>query len=1033
MSATPEPRLFFRLWEQIFQVRPGEFARVHLFLLFLATIMAFWTIGSTVGDTLFLSHLGGGEALRLLPWLFIGTAVAAVAVTGFTDFIQGRVPRTALLVGLFLALAASLVGMRFVIRLEKAWLYLVLAVWLEACGILAITLFFSFLGDFFTSRDARRLYGYINGGMALGGIAGGYAVGPLVGWMGAHNLLLVGAGCLVAAAAWTIVVRNVATPVPTEPERPNESRPALRTLLGNGYLRWIGAVVLLACVVFVLVSYRFKLVAGREMKEDELAAYFGRFYALLGIAQFVLQFVVVGWLLRRAGVVRSLLLLPILLLLADAAFLARPVLLMAALSNFVRLAFLDTLDQPARELLFLPLTNRIRLRAQAFVGGALIPLGNALGGLLLLGVTRFVSDVRWLAPVSLVLAAVWALCVLRLAPQYRRTLMGSLRGLTWNAPDVSRALDSREGMRVVSEMITSDDPEKAGVSLELWRDRPLGALAPLLWNLTSSPHDDVAIRAIRLLGKDGHPSHLAALRRAMYDARIEVRAAAVLAYLQVGQDEAVPDVRSMIESEHEPVRVSVLVGCALHGGFEGGIFAYPQIDRLVNAGEPARRIEAIRVLTQIAGHGATRVFLQLLDDPSPEVRREAVIAARSLRDPGLFRSLVHQLDDAHVRPLVALALEALPAEHSAMLAARARDRERPLPERCVLARILGTVGGRDSAEGLWDLMGPEHDLVLRHEAGVSLRRLKAREGLRGMDLRGLDQRALRLCEEIALLNEAAAEVSAREPVRARLYEDHARLKLGVLLSFVALDRDEEAVQRVEAGLFSDSPTKRANAVELLEMILPHGSAERIVALLTPPEPPSRAGLSEETKRRLLNSEPWTRAITLLNGAHPPGGETMNDPETRLYRTLSTVSFLKQVELFREVPAHYLTSLAEIVEPVAFAAGERIFGEGDPGDACYLVSDGRVKVQSSGVEIAALGRGECLGELALLDGQPRSASAVVEEDARLLRILSDDFRNLVATHSGIALGLLKTMARRLRENVAKTTSMSQRLRLPDGRA
>jgi ATP/ADP translocase len=203
------PRLIYRLWDFVFRVRPDEFARVQALLGFLTTVTIFWTIGSTVGDTLFLSHLGVEGALTYLPWLFVGTAFATVLVTVLYDALQSLVPRTTLLLALFLALAVSIVAFRRFVTAGPAWMYLALAIWLETCGILCVTLFFSTAGDYFTSRDARRLYGYINGGMALGTLLGGYAVQPLVRTIGVHNLLLVCAGLLAASAGWVLVLRTL--------------------------------------------------------------------------------------------------------------------------------------------------------------------------------------------------------------------------------------------------------------------------------------------------------------------------------------------------------------------------------------------------------------------------------------------------------------------------------------------------------------------------------------------------------------------------------------------------------------------------------------------------------------------------------------------------------------------------------------------------------------------------------------------------------------------------------------------------------
>jgi len=144
---------------------------------------------------------------------------------------------------------------------------------------------------------------------------------------------------------------------------------------------------------------------------------------------------------------------------------------------------------------------------------------------------------------------------------------------------------------------------------------------------------------------------------------------------------------------------------------------------------------------------------------------------------------------------------------------------------------------------------------------------------------------------------------------------------------------------------------------------------------------------------------------------------MDDQDTGLQKVLTVVSFLKRVDLFQGVPADYLASLADIVSERGVYAGDKLFSEGDVGDCLYLVVSGRVRIFSGAREVALMGPQECIGEMALLDGEPRSASAVVEQDGRVLRIASEDFRDLLADHPAMGMALLKTMAKRLRQTLA----------------
>ena len=102
----------------------------------------------------------------------------------------------------------------------------------------------------------------------------------------------------------------------------------------------------------------------------------------------------------------------------------------------------------------------------------------------------------------------------------------------------------------------------------------------------------------------------------------------------------------------------------------------------------------------------------------------------------------------------------------------------------------------------------------------------------------------------------------------------------------------------------------------------------------------------------------------------------------------------------------------------FPAGAVIFEEGDPGSRMYVIQAGQVRivkrVGTREITIARLGPGEAFGEMALLEGQLRSATAVVESAARILEIDEAAFADLVRRNGEIALRLLRRLSARLRE-------------------
>ena len=100
-------------------------------------------------------------------------------------------------------------------------------------------------------------------------------------------------------------------------------------------------------------------------------------------------------------------------------------------------------------------------------------------------------------------------------------------------------------------------------------------------------------------------------------------------------------------------------------------------------------------------------------------------------------------------------------------------------------------------------------------------------------------------------------------------------------------------------------------------------------------------------------------------------------------------------------------------PARFAAGDVIFAEGDKGDAMYVVRNGEVTVERDGRIMETLGGGDIFGEMALIDGAPRSATTRAKTDCEVAPINEKTFLFLVHETPFFAIAVMRTLAGRLR--------------------
>jgi CRP/FNR family transcriptional regulator, cyclic AMP receptor protein len=132
-----------------------------------------------------------------------------------------------------------------------------------------------------------------------------------------------------------------------------------------------------------------------------------------------------------------------------------------------------------------------------------------------------------------------------------------------------------------------------------------------------------------------------------------------------------------------------------------------------------------------------------------------------------------------------------------------------------------------------------------------------------------------------------------------------------------------------------------------------------------------------------------------------------------------VELLRRVPLFSELSTGELERVARVGVPRSFPRETRIFHEGDPGDACYIVREGSARVtrehpDGRAITLATLGPGAIFGELAMLDGERRSASVEASENTELVALPASDVRKLIREHPEMAEKLVVALTRRLRE-------------------
>jgi CRP-like cAMP-binding protein len=115
----------------------------------------------------------------------------------------------------------------------------------------------------------------------------------------------------------------------------------------------------------------------------------------------------------------------------------------------------------------------------------------------------------------------------------------------------------------------------------------------------------------------------------------------------------------------------------------------------------------------------------------------------------------------------------------------------------------------------------------------------------------------------------------------------------------------------------------------------------------------------------------------------------------------------------QVRSYLQTLIAVDDRPLRFEAGQALFGEGDAGNEMYIVRTGTVVLRGGGRTLETVGPGGMVGEMALIDASPRSASAVAGPDCTVTAVNEYTLHELVKKVPGLSLEIMRIMAARLR--------------------
>jgi HEAT repeat protein len=707
-----------QILRSVFRVYPGEGIRVWLMLCYsLAAVGGVVITGQLASRALFLSSLSRGD----IAFKFILPPLALMAATAFYTRVAHRFERARLIIFTSSTILIGAGLFRILLEFRQDFTALcALFVFFDLAAAFVILQFWTFAGDIFNAREAKRLFSLIAGGSTISNIAFGAALSSWAHATAPENLIFVIMVSLsVCIACVWFLSRKYQNLLPATDGGSRDTvgdggKSELRDILHSPLVVSMGGILVLGTLVSNIADYQLDLAlqahfggGGQDMVE-----FLGRFRLLGGIGAGFLQFFLAGRLLERFGIAAALMILPAAMGLSSGMFFLGGGLLWAAVPRGCDVVFKYTINDSAFNLLYLPIESQMRAKVKAILDGIVKPpLVSLLGvAFLVVGQWKEVSVSFWALPIAL-LVLPWVGCVWRASKHYVDALAESVHMRRLNLDEEVLDLVDESSTRVLQETLRLDDAAQVIHAVLLLPRIPQVKWSQHVVDLLQHPDADVRVVALKYLAEHGTAELAGRVENALGDGAIEVRAAAIGALCALEGHRALPKVLPFLASDVLRIRAAAVLSLIKNTGLDGLLHAGESLKGLLADKDWQARLEGVKVLEALQVPSFYHPLIDLLEDKSVEVQIATLRAAAHIGAPELVPYLVPQLDDPLKRWYATEAVASCAGDDLEMLDQMLGELNWSSAVRLQLVRIISRKPERRAMEILLARMDVADDLL----------------------------------------------------------------------------------------------------------------------------------------------------------------------------------------------------------------------------------------------------------------------------------------------------------------------------------
>ena len=1040
-----------------FNIRKEEHTATLYGFLYSFVIVAFFILTKSLRDSLFLNNFSKQE----LSYLYLVTPIiTGVLVWIFLTILKGSSLFKRSLIVHFLVFALS----TFLLLDLSQSTILLYYIFVEFQIAVIALLFWEVLSECFTNRQAKRLFVIMTSGGFLSALLIGSSLPLITKFISQEQCVIIFNILILICPLFTYqLIQQSFKKDDLEIKKNNDSTILFKDIFKNKYILNIIFITFLFTIISVIIDYNFKVISYSQFPNDaaSLTNYFARFYSLASFISFIIQITISGYIINRHGIKYALMILPVLLLFIFVSGYFISSFIAILLLKGKEQVFKSTLHDTSMHILWMPIPSFKRLTIKPMINILLKNIFSSLAaGLLILSVYLNLEFIHFI-PIACVLLLILIFLTRRTKDFYVEELIKAIddRSLTLDDESSvyisddnemlsivrSKLIEEKKNRYFILHLLDSSIIEKCKDTLgEIFFDSDVNTQKIILKYLVK---DDKIITSDYLIKQVNNKTEIA------------LKSLDVLCIRNIKNIENINE--NLFNSDSIDLKCSAINNCIK--------FDYKARDKALSIIKEELRSKEniISIIDNISSTSYNMSKDEIIYSFS-NLDHETFISGlkfitKDNCDSEVLDLILNKLHNTYYHHEIVLKTfqEISNSSLHQFLEYKFLDKDISLSKKKFINDIIvfiNDVTYISIYEKYLELT--EYDDVLLEKIFDSLISFKRKNRQyfteHNISKKIIDKIIYSQYHDIKLMhlleNSSDNKMLIKEFYTNKL-KDNARL----LMKMIYFYNNQLFKRDLQLSIFEKN-IYRLKVIEIFEEYLSEQSKQKVIPLLDNISLTEQESIATNNYNDLSNlnlnvlysddiikQDDWYMFIILAeiinNDKHTINPNTIinnryfkllfnalnfnkedifnKTSNQTLYEIMITnlekTLYLKDSNIFEDIPAKELIYIANCLKEVNLSGDNMIFKDGDVGDSMYFIVKGGVKILKGNTELITLKKGDYFGEMALLDGESRSADAKTVDDSILLKLDANDFEKIMYSNDKIVKGILGMLSQRLRRS------------------